>query len=87
VSWQSSILGGLLLLALASPVWAAAVRCTTDEEQTLQRWHTMCDDGTRAVSRYHRILDRWETTITASPRPSCIARMNPRTQQVDVRCW
>jgi hypothetical protein len=58
VSLQSSMLGALLLLALASPVWAALLRCTTDEEKTLQRWHTICDDGTRAVSRYNRILER-----------------------------
>jgi hypothetical protein len=63
------------------------LRCTTYEERTLQRWYTICDDGTRAVSRYNRVHDRWETTITASPRPSCIARMNPRTPQVEVHCW
>jgi hypothetical protein len=61
------MLGGLLLLALASPGWPVMLRGTTDEEQTLQRWHTICDDATRVVSRYNRILDRWETTITAVP--------------------
>jgi hypothetical protein len=81
-----TMLGWLLLLALASPVWAATLRCTTDEEKTLQRWHTICDDGTRAVSRYNKILDRWETTITASPRKSCTTRMDPLTKQVEVRC-
>src|SRR6266511_6061684 len=76
----------LLLLTLASPVWPATLRCTTYEEKTLQRWHTLCDDGTRAVSRYNRRLDRWETTITESPRQSCTARMDPHTKQAEVPC-
>lgn len=62
------------------------VRCTTYEDKTLQRWHTICDDGTRAVSRYNQLLDRWETMITESPRPSCTARMDPHTKQVEVHC-
>jgi hypothetical protein len=40
----------LLLLALATPVLAGPVRCTTYEEKTLGRLQTLCDDGTRAVS-------------------------------------
>jgi hypothetical protein len=36
---------------LASPVLAGAVRCTTYEEKSLQRWQTVCDDGTQRVSR------------------------------------
>ena len=42
----------LLLVAfllLVRPAWAAT-RCTTDEERTLNRLYTVCDDGTRAVS-------------------------------------
>jgi hypothetical protein len=76
----------LLGLALASPMLAGTLHCSTYEEKTLQRWHTICDDGTRAVSRYNRILDRWETTITASPRNTGIGRMDPHTHQVEVRC-
>jgi hypothetical protein len=75
-----------LWLGVMSPALAGTVHCTTYEEKTLERWHTICDDGTRAVSRYNHILDRWETTITESPRPSCTARMDPRTKQVEVRC-
>jgi hypothetical protein len=76
----------LLGLALVNPTLAGTLYCTTYEEKTLQRWHTICDDGTRAVSRYNTLLDRWETTITASPHHNCTGRMNPRTQQVEVRC-
>ena len=78
--------GLLILCGLTSPGLPATVHCTTYEEKTLQRWHTICDDGTRAVSRYNQLFDRWETTITESPRPSCTARMDPHTQQVEVRC-
>jgi hypothetical protein len=67
VSRRWSLLWLLLGLTLASPAWPDTVRCTTYEEKTLQRWHTICDDGTRAVSCYHQIVDRWETTITESP--------------------
>jgi hypothetical protein len=41
---------------------------------------------TRAVSIYNRTLDRWETTVTTSPRRECTGRLNPRTQQVEVKC-
>ena len=80
----------LLILAvglyLVSPALAAATRQTTDEEQTLHRLHTLCDDGTRAVSTYNRTLGRWDMLMTESPRQSCTGRMNPRTQQVELRC-
>jgi hypothetical protein len=33
-----------LLLALTSPALISPVRCTTYEEKTLSRWHTVCDD-------------------------------------------
>jgi hypothetical protein len=78
----------LLLVAvvlLIRPAWSAT-RCTTDEEQTLGRLQTLCDDGTRAISSYNRTLKRWDTTITESPRKACTGRMNPRTRQVEVRC-
>jgi hypothetical protein len=78
--------GLIILLGLTSPGLTATVRCTTYEEKTLQRWHTICDDGTRAVSRYNKILDRWETTITTTSRKSCTAHMDPLTKQVEVRC-
>jgi hypothetical protein len=79
---------GLLGLALVNPTWAGTLQCTTYEEKTLQRWHTICDDGTRAVSRYNRSLDRWETTITTSPpgRRTCTARADPYMNTVDVHC-
>jgi hypothetical protein len=77
----------VLILVLASPALAGSVgRCLTYEEQTLGRLQTVCDDGTRAVSTDHKTLDRWDTTITASPRQTCMGQMNPRTQQWEGRC-
>jgi hypothetical protein len=55
-----------LLLALTSPALAGPT-CTTYEEKTLNRLHTLCSDGTRAVSIYNWTLERWDTTITGSP--------------------
>jgi hypothetical protein len=78
----------LLGMTVANPTVAGTLQCTTYEEKTLQRWHTICDDGTRAVSRYNTVLDRWETTITTKPRGrrTCTARPNPYTNTVDVHC-
>jgi hypothetical protein len=75
-----------LWLGVMSPAMAGTGRCTTYEEKTMNRLHTFCDDGTRAVSRYNRILDRWETTITTRPHKSCTTRMDPLTKQAEVRC-
>jgi hypothetical protein len=83
-----------VLLTLASPALArpeaaaspAPVRCTTYEEKTLNRYHTLCADGTRGISTYNRTLQRWETTITTPAGKACTGTMNPRTQQVEVRC-
>jgi hypothetical protein len=75
-----------VLLALASPALAGPVRCTTSEEKTLGRLQTLCADGTRAVSTWSPTLQRWDTTITASPRQTCTGQMNPRTRQWEGRC-
>jgi hypothetical protein len=79
-SRESRDLGGLLLLALASPVWPAMLRCTTYEEKTLNCLHTLCGAGTRAGSRYNTTLEQGETTITSNPRTSSTARMHPYTR-------
>ena len=71
----------LVLLLLATPTWAGPVRCTTYHEPTLNRLQTLCSDGTRAVSTWSPTLQRWDTTITASPRPTFTVTMIPRTQQ------
>jgi hypothetical protein len=76
----------LILLLLVSPAWAAATRCTTYEEQTLGRLQTLCDNGARGISTYNRTLERWDTTITASPKQSCTEQMHSKTRQVEVRC-
>jgi hypothetical protein len=76
----------VLLLALASPALAGPVRCTTYEEKTLGRLQTLCDNGTRAVSTWSPTWQRWETTVTPPLGKTCTGYMNPRTQQVEVRC-
>jgi hypothetical protein len=63
------LLVALLLVAfllLVRPAWSAT-RCPTYEEKTLGRLHTLCDDGTKAISIYNRTLSRWETIITPPP--------------------
>jgi hypothetical protein len=75
-----------VLLALASSALAGPVRSPTYAEQTLAPLQNPCGDGTQAVSTWSSTLHRWQTMITASPRPSCTWQPNPRTQQVEVRC-
>ena len=70
----------VLVLTLVSPAGAATVHCTTRENTIRQRWETLCDDGTRAISRWNATLERWETTITESPRQACTAQVNPITK-------
>jgi hypothetical protein len=76
----------VLLLLLASPALAGPVHCTAYEEKTLGRLQTLCADGTRAVSTWSPTLQRWDTTITASPRQTCTGQMNPKTRQGEGRC-
>jgi hypothetical protein len=73
------------VLLLVRPAWSAT-RCTTYEEKTLGRLHTLCDDGTRAISTYNKTLSRWESTVTPPPGQTCTGTMNPITKQVEVRC-
>jgi hypothetical protein len=83
------VLVALLLVAfvlLVRPVLAEATRCMTYAEQTLVYLQTVCDDGTRAVSTDNRTLERWDTTITESPKKTCTGQMNPRIKQVEARC-
>jgi hypothetical protein len=76
-----------LLLALTSAAGAGpAVRCQAHHELTLNRLMTLCSDDTRAVSTWSPTLQRWQTTITASPRQTCTGQLNPGTRQVEVRC-
>ena len=75
-----------LAVTLASPVLAGPVRCQTHHEPTLNWLHPLCSDGTRAVSTYNRTLERWDTTITESPKKSRTGQLHPRTRQVEVRC-
>jgi hypothetical protein len=64
-------LGLLLGLALRpTPLPTQPQNCITYEEKSLQRWHTLCPDGTRAIHRWNPVLERWESTITPpSQRP------------------
>jgi hypothetical protein len=92
VAWVASrlphtIITLALLLALASPALAGPVRCTTYEEKTLGRLQTLCDDGSRAISRYNTTLDRWETIVSAPPPDqTCRGRLNPTIRQWEGSC-
>ena len=76
------------LLALASPGLAAALTCTTYEEKTLERWQTLCSDGTRATSYWNATLGRWDTAVQPVPgaRRACTTQMHPQMTHVEVRC-
>jgi hypothetical protein len=66
------------VVLLVRPAWSAT-HCLTYEEKTPGRPHTVCDDGTRAISTDNRTLERWETPITASPKTACTGPMPPPT--------
>ena len=77
----------LALLFLTSTALAGpAVRCQTHHEPTLNRLQTLCSDGTRAISRYNTVLDRWETSVTPPAGKTCEGRLNPKTRQWEGRC-
>jgi hypothetical protein len=74
------VLLALLLVAfllLVRPA-LAATRCTTYQEQTLSRLHTVCDDGTRAVSTWNWTLERWETTIMPPTSHKTYEKLPPK---------
>jgi hypothetical protein len=79
------VVAPLLLLTLASAA-LAGTRCTSYEEKSLGRLQTLCDDGTKAVSRYNTVLERWETTVTPPAGKTCEGRLNPTTRQWEGRC-
>jgi hypothetical protein len=62
------IFASLLLSALLTS--RPDVTYQTYEEKDLEGLQTISSDGTRAISRWNRILHRWETTITSSPSRS-----------------
>src|SRR2546426_8236707 len=84
----------VLLLGLVSPTLAGSgpaipgtpASCTTTYNQLLDRWETVCSDGTRAITRYDQLLDRDETTVLSGPRRDCAGRRNAVTRQVEVHC-
>jgi len=77
-----------LLLGLASTSLADTGRCTTTENTILNSLETICDDGSRAISRWDSLLQRWETIVQPAPgtKQSCQGRVNPLTRQIEVRC-
>jgi hypothetical protein len=83
---MTRVLTMVLLLVLASPALAGAVRCTTYEQQTMNQLYTLCDDGTRAVSTWSPTRQRWDTTVTPPPGQRCTAALSPKTKQVEVYC-
>jgi hypothetical protein len=72
-----AVMLAVLLLALAMPAGADAVRCTTYEQKSLGQLYTVCADGTRGISTYNEILDRWETRVRP-PRPVVIPPRHPQ---------
>jgi len=76
-------LGGLLVLGC---VWVMPTlaggpgRCTTHHEPTLNRWQTLCQDGTRSTSTWSTALRQWQTTVTPPPGKTPTGRVNPRTR-------
>ena len=48
--------------------------CTSTYDQLLNRWETICLDGTRGISTWNALLERWETTVT---RPSALPSQPP----------
>jgi hypothetical protein len=75
----------VLLLALATPVLAGSVRCTTSEVKSLGRLETLCDDGTRAVHTYNQTLARWESLGTPPPGKTCTGRLT-KARQWEGKC-
>jgi hypothetical protein len=76
------MLGGLVGV---SPAPGATAHGTILYEQTVDRWRTPYDEGTRSVSRNHTIIERSETVITVSPRNACTGQMHACTKEVEVR--
>lgn len=79
------VVAPLLLLTLASAA-LAGTRCTSYEEKSLGRLQTLCDDGTKAVSRYNTVIERCETTVAPPAGKTCEGRLNPTTRQWEGRC-
>ena len=78
----------LVELTVLVCVAAAAnpTRGLTDEERSLGRLQTLCDDGTRAISTWSPTLQQWTTTVTPPPGQTCTGRLNPQTRQWEGRC-
>jgi hypothetical protein len=76
-----------LMLGLTSAALAGQERRQTYEEKMLNRLHTICDDRTRGVSRYHKILYRWESTITTPGKSAqCQVLLAPDHKTATLRC-
>jgi len=76
----------LMLAAALLGSLPAGTTCTTSEEKILQRWQTLCDDGTRAVPTWNQTLSRWESIVTPPPGKTCTGQLNPHTRQVEGHC-
>jgi hypothetical protein len=83
-AWVRTVRTGIILASVGLGI--GPVRCQTSPEPMLSRLQTLCDDGTRAVSTWSSTLQRWDTTITTSPRQTCTGHINPHTQQVEIKC-
>jgi len=91
VVWQAArpirTLTILALLAMAAPALAGSPgRCTSYYETAMNRWQTLCADGTRATSTYSSALRQWQTTVTPPAGKTCDGRRHPKTHQWAGRC-
>jgi len=77
----SMVLCIAVFIALATPALASPVRCMTYEERSMSRWQTLCGDGSRAVSRWNTVLNRWETTVMPPPNKNGLAD-TPRKKHI-----
>jgi hypothetical protein len=71
---HSIILAALGLLILAS-AGGSATHCTTRYDEALQRWESVCTDGSRATTHWDAGLQRYDTSLTKAPQ----GHMPPRS--------
>ena len=77
----SAWLAGVALLGATLVLPPALQTCTSTYDALLNRWETVCPDGTRAVSTWNGLLERWETTVTAPPAGSTRPAPWPRERR------
>ncbi len=71
---------GLLGLAVAfGPPLSSSTRCMATEHTVLQQLETRCEDGTRAITRFNRVLRSWDRQILTPKKPERFCRSDEQT--------